>query len=83
MRTFYAEGAYKRQAGLRRLYYFSATCVEEGGRAVWHSIVRLSDNGQCCGQPSGIVALEREADPAKQIKEAIGDAIERLAGIAE
>jgi hypothetical protein len=83
MRAFYAEGAYTRQAGLRRRYYFSATCVEEDGRIVWYSTVRLLDNGECRGQPSGVLALEREADPAKQIKEAIGDAIERLAGIAE
>jgi hypothetical protein len=83
MRTLYAEGAYKRRAGLRRMYYFSAIWVEEGGRAVWHSIVRLLDNGECRGRPSGDFALGREVDPVKQIKQAIGDAIENLAGIAE
>jgi hypothetical protein len=45
--------------------------------------VRLLDNGECRGQPSGIVALARETDPEKQIKMAIGDAIENLAGMAE
>jgi hypothetical protein len=83
MRTFYAEGTYKRHAGSRRLYYFSATCVEDDGRVVWLSVVRRLDDGQCRGQPSGVVALTRKANPEKQIKEAIGEAIENLAGIAE
>jgi hypothetical protein len=83
MRTFYAEGTYKRQAGSRRLYYFSATCVEDDGRFVWLSVVRRLDDGQCRGQPSGVVEMARKANPEKQIKEAIGEAIENLAGIAE
>jgi hypothetical protein len=83
MRTFYAEGAYKRRGGLGRLYYFSATCVENDGRVVWHSVVRRLDDGECRGQPSGVVPMTRKADLEKQIKEAIGDAIENLAGISE
>jgi len=83
MRTFYAEGTYKRQAGSRRLYCFSATCVEDDGRVVWVSVVRRLDDGQFRGQPSGVVALTRKADPEKEIEEAIGEAIENLAGISE
>jgi hypothetical protein len=83
MRTFYAEGTYKRQAGSRRLYYFSATCVEDDDRVVWLSVVRRLDDGECRGQPSGVVALTRRANQEKQIKQAIGDAIENLVGVAE
>jgi hypothetical protein len=83
MNTFYAEGAYRRQTGLRRLYYFSATCVENDGRVVWHSVVRRLDDGECRGEPSGVIALTQKTDPTKQIKEAIGYAIEKLSGIAE
>jgi hypothetical protein len=45
--------------------------------------VRRLDDGECRGEPSGVIALTQKTDPTKQIKEAIGYAIEKLSGIAE